>query len=199
MPTGTELKDALPDKLKNDVLPAIDELVKVLGGDTANAFDPATVYPASDVADLAAHAAQITNDMQAAPIDADITTNMQKLLKGVPGADAVTSALDKAIDWIETQLKEVSSISGDITERLEAWNKLNTEHPAADYTDPNKLGFIPAIEGVINSVANTNADADDITKPIEDAAAVLAAAGAVGIFSAYALGAMQMLTRARSG
>jgi hypothetical protein len=203
MTTGTELRDALPAKLKNDVLPAIDELVRVLGGDTPNAFDPATVFPAGDspegdVPDPAAHAAQIAVAMTTAPIDDDIKTNMTKLLEGVPGTDAVTAALDEAIAWINEQLTTVSSIGGNVQERIDAWNKLNTEN-AGRYDDPNKLGFIPAIEGIINSVANTKADADDLIGPIEDAIALLMAVGATTIFTAYATGALQMLSRARSG
>jgi hypothetical protein len=199
MTTGTELRDALPAKLKNDVLPAIDELVRVLGGDTPNAFVPATVFPATEVADPAAHAAQIASAMTIAPIDSDITTNMTKLLEGVPGTDAVTAALDEAIAWINEQLTTVSSIGGNVQERIDAWNKLNTEN-AGRYDDADKLGFIPAIEGVINSLApGANVDADDLIGPIEDAIALLMAVGATAIFSAYATGALQMLSRARSG
>jgi hypothetical protein len=199
MSTGTDLRNALPAKLKNDVLPAIDELVRVLGGDTRNAFDPATVFPEVDVPKPLDHAAQITMDMQSAPIDSAITDNMTKLLAGLDGTDVVKAALDKALDWMQEQLETGSAIAGDIDERRAAWHKLNTEN-AGRYDDPNKLGFIPAIEGVINSLApGANVDADDYIGPINDAIALLMEAGATAIFTAYAGGAAQMLSRARSG
>jgi hypothetical protein len=204
MSTGTDLRNALPAKLKNDVLPAIDELVRVLGGNAPGRFDPATVFPPGDspegdVPDPLAHAAQITMDMQSAPIDDDITTNMTQLLAGLDGTDVVKAALDKALDWMQEQLETGSAIGGTVQERIDAWNKLNTEN-AGRYDDSAKLGFIPAIEGVINSLApGANVDADDYIGPINDAIALLMEAGATAIFTAYAGGAAQMLSRARSG
>lgn len=201
MSTGTELRAALPADIQNNILPAIDELVRVLGGDEAGAFDPATVFPAGDddIANPQTHATTITNTMQAAPIDADLSGALNNLLEGIPaGGDAVSSALDTAIDWIEEQLNRIAAVRDEGGQRLEAWNQLNNPHAENTYGEAD-FGFVPAIEGVINSITGSNADADDLLAPLAAAAAALAAADAMTIFSAYALGALQMLSRARGG
>lgn len=204
MATGTELQATLPAKIRNEIKPAIDELVRVLGGDEDGAFDPATVFPdtgddtADNIDNPQTHATQISNNMQSAPIDSDLSDALNTLLEGVPGSDSITSALDQAIDWIEQQLQEIANIREGASDRIDAWEQLNNPHDPNTYGEAD-FGFVPAIEGVINSIANTNADADDLLRPLETAGAALAAADAITIFSAYALGALQMLSRARGG
>ena len=104
---------------------------------------------------------------------------------------------------VKDQLEKLDDVSSGVNDRIAAWQKLNNPHPAGNYdgdvtTNGQGIGFIPAIEGVINAVADTNLDADNYTNHLQQLAQSFSGK-LKDNFSNYAAGALLMVTKTRGG
>ncbi len=194
MAKGTELKSKLDANVQkfND---GLDELVRVLGGDQAGAYDPADVWPDSDI-DATVHANKVLTDLKAAPFDSDLNATIKKLLDGVPASDTIQTAVDAVIAAVESVVKEAGKLSDQIGagDRVAAFNELNKPHAEGTYGTAN-FGFFRALGGVITA-GGGSADLDSALAPLAAVAGAIEAGDAYLIFTNYALGALDLLKRA---
>ncbi len=198
MATGTELKSQLisgnPDL--QGVNDSLDELVKVLGGDDANAFDPTTVWPDSEINDLPAHTAKVLSDLKAAPVDGDLNGAIKRLLDGVPTGDTIKVAVDAVVGALGSIVENAGKLRDKLgaTDRIKAFNELNEAHAGGTYGTAN-FGLFPAIGEVVNA-AGGEVNAKAALAPLAEVAGAIASADGYLIFANYALGTLDLLKRA---
>jgi uncharacterized protein YukE len=189
---------SLPNKLK-DVNKALVELNKICAGTTGpGSFDEAQIWGAT--AD-----ASITTYMNARTVLPDIHDTVQKLLGGLPGSSGVSAAIQAAIDGVQGIITKIQQTASEMTangsERADAFNRLNNKHstdPNYNYSPPNTepLGFIPAIEGVINEAADASVDLDKILGPVKALATLATSAQGIADFTEFAVGTVELLKKA---
>lgn len=190
MPTDRRnLYNALPDRIKT-VNQALNELNEVV---TGGAFQHEKIWGENGETDIAAYMTSLN------PYGA-LHAEVKKLLDGLPTSSAVKAAVDAMITGLQEQIANLQTATDELklASRMEAFNRLNDPHSTAEgYTyqpTDHKYGFIPALEGVINAAAGTQADLDKVMGPIKDVVAVAAAGDAMVDFMAYAAGTLQLLT-----
>lgn len=190
MPTGTELFNLL-DQRTRDVSNALDELNAVIAGD---AFDRLVVWPTTDIADPVAHPAAVMAAVTSLDVVDGLESALDTLFDGVPGG-SINDAISAATGAVQDALEKMAELNDElgVQERVDAFNELN--NPASNSRATADYGYIPAIEGVINAVADTNIDADDALDPLRAIGAAIAAGGAYAIFAAYATATIEQLNK----
>lgn len=190
MPTGTELF-ALLDQRTRDVSTALDELNAVIAGD---AFTPTMVWPTTDIADVVAHPAAVMAAITGLEVNDGLESAIDTLFDGVPGG-SINDAISAATGAVQSALEKMAELNEElgVQERVDAFNELN--NPASNSRSVPDYGYIPAIEGVINAVADTDIDADDALDPLRAIGAAIAAGGAYAVFAAYATATIEQLNK----
>lgn len=182
---------ALPEELKK-INAALTEMNEVITGGT---FSQDDIWGASAAADVKTHMAGLT-------VDANLKEQINKLLKGIPGTDEVGKAVQTVLEGVHKAVAEIQKVNDELAigDRMEAFKKLNQDHPAGSYdpgADPTKgFGFFPAIEGILNNTLGTNADLDAIMGPLEKVAAIAAGGQAVLVFTDYTAASFTLLQKA---
>lgn len=189
-PTGTELFNLL-DQRTRDVSTALDELNAVIAGD---AFAPTLVWPTGEIADVPGHPAKVMTDVTALQVVDGLESALDTLFDGVPGG-SINDAISAATGAVQSALEKMAELNEElgVQDRVDAFNELN--NPATPNRETADYGYIPAIEGVINAVADTSIDADDALDPLRAIGAAIAAGGAYAIFAAYATATIEQLNK----
>lgn len=190
MATGTELFGLLDQRTK-DVSNALDELNAVIAGD---AFTRTMVWPETDIPDEVAHPAAVMTAVTGLEVVDGLEQALDTLFDGVPDG-SINDAISAATGAVQDALEKMAELNDElgVQDRIDAFNQLN--NPAQPPRTNPDFGYIPAIEGVINAVADTSIDADDALDPLRAIGAAIAAGGAYAIFAAYATASIEQLNK----
>jgi hypothetical protein len=193
MPTvdRTARFEALPQRLK-DVSNALKEMNEVI---TGGSFDIAQIWGATAVDN-------ITTFMDSQTVLADLATTVHNLLNGLPGGSSVSSAIQTAIDGVQSVITKVQSTAADLGgSRLDAFKRLASPHstnPGYTYQPAPAAGFglVPAIAGLVAAAADTEFSPDSVLGPINQVMDVANAAQGVADFVEYAVASVELLKKA---
>lgn len=194
MADRVEKFNKLPDRLKQ-VSGALKELNEVISG---GAFDNNKIWGATAEDN-------ITSYMESLTVSADLHATVQKLLGGLPGSSQVSQAIQAALSGVQDVIRKIQDTADDLTkeggDRIGAFNQLNDAHssdPAYNYQPGagGKFGFIPAIEGVVNSASGANVDVDKILGPLKAVADYANAGLGIADFTEYSTASIKFLGKA---
>ena len=202
------------DQKTKDINAALDELVRVLVGNTStnsvenaegntDPFSPDEVWPDKDM-DLTHHASHILERLNNQTVDQDMRDTIVQLFGSAAGSNPVSELLKQGLTALQSEMAKINKIKDDMVgDRLDAFNRLNNEHPAGEYgggaDNSADYGFIPAIEGVINAISGGNADLDNLLNEIRALQSSLNNAQAYAIFASYFAGTVGLLNKALFG
>jgi hypothetical protein len=189
-----EKLNKLPDRLKK-VNTALIELNEVV---TGGSFDIDKIWGENGEDNITSYMGGLT-------VSGDLNATVNKFLGGLPGASEVSKAIDAAMSGLQTAIRKIQDTSNDLTkggaERINAFNRLNDPHAADsgyNYQPPasGNFGFIPAIEGVINSAADTSIDLDDVLGPLKAIGDYANAGQGIADFIEFATASIKLLDNA---
>lgn len=193
MATGTELRARL-DPRSRAVSDALHEMNRIISG---GSFDPANIWPTTEIADVSAHVTALETYMEGLRVGDGVEDAVDTLLRGVPGDGAINTAVKAAVDAVSDVIRDATRIKEEIgaQDRIDAFNALNTPTAPGDYAN-SPYGLFPAVVDVVNAATGGDASTQGVGDELAKITDAIAAGDAYVIFVAYGLRSVEYLTLA---